>query len=278
MRSPLLWWKFLFQKIKLGVEHDRLINELHDFTKTIILERMKNKSAPKSLSKRMAFLDILLHTKTEDGRDLTLADIQEEVDTFMFEGHDTTAAAMTWATYLIGRYPDVQRRVCDELEDIFGGDTERPITMDDTKKMKYLECVIKESLRIFPSVPMVARVTTEDCIIDKHVVPKGTQVLIFTYLIHHSPLIWEDPEVFDPDRFLMENLIGRHPYAYIPFSAGPRNCIGQRFALLEEKVMLSQLLRNFTVTSHERREDIRMVGDLILRPAKPLNIILTKRV
>ena len=277
MRSPLLWWKYLFQKMKLGLEHNRLINELHDFTKKIILERKQNKIMPKRQSKRMAFLDILLHTKTEDGQDLSLADIQEEVDTFMFEGHDTTAAAMTWATYLIGRHPEVQRRIFDEIENIFGDDRDRPVTMDDTKKMKYLECVIKESLRLFPSVPMVARVTTEDCVIDKYTVPKGTQVLIFTYLIHHTPLIWENPEVFDPSRFFLENMVGRHPYAYIPFSAGPRNCIGQRFALLEEKVMLSQLLRNFSVTSHDRREDIKMVGDLILRPAKPLNITLAQR-
>ena len=276
MRTPFLWWKNLFKRIKLGMEHDRLIDELHTFTKDIIRERKKNTTSGQQASKRMAFLDILLHSKTEDGQDLSLADIQEEVDTFMFEGHDTTAAAMTWATYLIGRHLDVQNRIHEELETIFGDDIERPVTMEDTKKMKYLECVIKESLRIFPSVPMIARVTTEDCFIDTHLIPKGTQVLIFTYLIHHSPLIWEDPEIFNPDRFTIENSTGRHPFAYIPFSAGPRNCIGQRFALLEEKVILSQLLRNFTITSHDRREDIKMVGDLILRPAKPLNVTLSK--
>ena len=264
--------------MKIGKEHDQLIKGLQQFTKNIILDRKKNKNVSNhQISKRKAFLDVLLHAKTDDGEELSLSDIQEEVDTFMFEGHDTTAAAMTWTTYLIGRYPDVQQRIQEELREIFEDEWDRIVTMDDVRKMKYLECVIKESLRIFPSVPMVARVTTEECVVDNHKLPKGTQVLVFGYLIHHSPLVWEDPEVFNPDRFTLENSVGRHPYAYIPFSAGPRNCIGQRFALLEEKVILSQLLKNFTITSHDKREDIRMVGDLILRPAKPLNITLIKR-
>ena len=276
-KTPFLWWDFIFKKMKMGKEHDQVLNTLHSFTKSVIQERAKTKGTQTNISRRMAFLDVLLHAKTNDGQELSLSDIQEEVDTFMFEGHDTTAAAMTWATYLIGRHPSVQKRVHEELDQVFGDDINRPCTMDDVRKLQYLEKVIKESLRLFPSVPFLARVAKEDCEIDGYKIPKGTQLGVFVVNIHHNPDVWKNPETFDPERFNPENASKRHPYAFIPFSAGPRNCIGQRFALLEEKVMLSHLLRNFEVTSHEKREDIKMIGDLILRPAKPLNITLTER-
>ena len=272
-----MWSDFLFKKMKVGIEHDKVLDTIHSFTKNVIQSRMKTKNNRTKISRRMAFLDVLMHAKTEDGQELSFTDIQEEVDTFMFEGHDTTAAAMTWATYLIGSHPDIQERIYDELGTVFGDDKNRPASMEDLRQLHYLEQVIKESLRLFPSVPMYARVTTEECQIDGYIIPKGTQVAVFAYGLHHSPEVWNDPETFDPERFTPENCAGRHPYAYIPFSAGPRNCIGQRFALLEEKVMLSSLLRNFEVKSQDRKEDLRMIGDLILRPAKPLKISLEQR-
>ena len=263
--------------MKVGIEHDKVLDTIHSFTKNVIQSRMKTKNNRTKISRRMAFLDVLMHAKTEDGQELSFTDIQEEVDTFMFEGHDTTAAAMTWATYLIGSHPDIQERIHEELDTVFGDDKNRPASMEDLRQLQYLEQVIKESLRLFPSVPIMARVTTEECQIDGYIIPKDTEVAVFVYGIHHSPEVWNDPETFDPERFTPENCAGRHPYAYIPFSAGPRNCIGQRFALLEEKVMLSSLLRNFEVKSHDRKEDLGMLGDLILRPAKPLTISLKKR-
>jgi len=122
----------------------------------------------------MAFLDVLLNAKTEAGESLSFDGIQEEVDTFMFEGHDTTAAAMTWCLYLLGRNPDIQRRVHDELDEVFGSD-DRFVTTHDLKNLEYLERVIKESLRLYPSVPFFGRVTTEDCVMDNRFVPKGKQ-------------------------------------------------------------------------------------------------------
>ena len=277
-KTPVLLWDYLFYKLPVGKEHQQCLSVLHGFTKNVIQQRMKSKGKLTNASKRMAFLDVLMHAKTEDGKELSLADIQEEVDTFMFEGHDTTTAAMTWTTYLIGRHPDIQRRLHEEIDAVLGDDKSRLLTMDDIKKLEYLERVIKESLRIFPSVPFISRVTSEDCEIDGYIVPKDTAITVAIYFIHHNPEVWHDPETFDPDRFTTENSAGRHPFAYIPFSAGPRNCIGQRFAMLEEKVILSKLLQSFVITSHDKRENIGMNSDLVLTPSKPLNISLTERV
>ena len=111
---------------------------------------------------RIAFLDTLLKYKKED-ETITIDDIQEEVDTFMFEGHDTTAAASSWACHLIGSHPHVQQKIHEELDRIFGN-SHRHITQDDLREMKYLECVIKETLRLFPPVAFFARTVTEDAI------------------------------------------------------------------------------------------------------------------
>uniref|UniRef100_F7ARF4 Uncharacterized protein n=1 Tax=Ciona intestinalis TaxID=7719 RepID=F7ARF4_CIOIN len=277
-RTPALWWDAVFSRSKLGIEHDTILCTLHGFTRNVITERAQGKGKKEIENpRRLAFLDVLLNAETEDGKSLSLNDIQEEVDTFMFEGHDTTAAAMTWTVYLIGRYPDIQEKLHEEIDSVFHDDKEGVISNSQLQKLSYLERVIKESLRLYPSVPFIGRVTTEECIIADHVIPVGTQVALFIESMHRNPAVWPDAEKFDPDRFTAENCVGRHPYAYIPFSAGPRNCVGQKFAMMEEKVILAQILRRFSLVSHDKEEDLKKQADLILRSSKPLNITLTPR-
>lgn len=277
-KTPTLWWDFLFNQLKVGKEHKDLLQILHSFTKDVIQYRMTNKkNFSKSAKNRSAFLDVLMECSDDQGQSLSFNDIQEEVDTFMFEGHDTTAAAMTWAVYLLGRHQEIQEKVYEEINQVFNGDKNRPVTMVDLRRLVYLEMVIKEALRLYPSVPIIGRVTSEDCEIDGFIVPEGTQVVVFVYTMQRNQNIWSEPEKFDPERFNTENSSKRHPYAFIPFSAGPRNCIGQKFALQEEKVTLVHLIRHFKVISYDSPEDLLKSGDIILRPAQKLNIKLIKR-
>ncbi|KAM7110837.1 cytochrome P450 4V2 [Molossus nigricans] len=286
MKKLWLWPDFLFLLFK-GWNPKRTLQILHNFTTSVIVERANeikkneecksdDRDMPLCKRKRKAFLDLLLNVVDDEGNKLSHEDIREEVDTFMFEGHDTTAAGINWALYLLGSNPEVQRKLDDELDEVFGK-SDRPATSEDLKKLKYLECVIKETLRLFPSVPMIARNFSENCEIEGYRLPKGCQTVIIPYALHRDPRYFPDPEEFKPERFFPENSLGRHPYAYVPFSAGPRNCIGKRFALMEEKVVLSRILRNFWVETKQKREELGLVGELILRPSNGIWITLKRR-
>ncbi|MEJ1285079.1 family with sequence similarity 149 member A [Cricetulus griseus] len=287
MKMPWFWFDLWYLMFKEGREHRRGLKRLHTFTNNVIAERVSDMKAKEdwtsagtgcepSKSKRKAFLDLLLSVTDEDGNRLSHEDIREEVDTFMFEGHDTTAAAINWSLYLLGSYPEVQRKVDKELDDVFGRSL-RPVTLEDMKKLKYLDCVIKETLRIFPSVPLFARSLSEDCEVAGYKISKGTEAVLIPYALHRDPKYFPDPEEFQPERFFPENSKGRHPYAYVPFSAGPRNCIGQKFAVMEEKTILACILRRFWVECNQKREELGLSGDLILRPNNGIWIKLKRR-
>ncbi|XP_054287591.1 cytochrome P450 4c3 [Macrosteles quadrilineatus] len=289
-RQAKIWLQpeWLFRWSPLYSTHQRCINILHSFSNKVISERKaeiaKLKEQGLQLSdetddlggkKRLAFLDLLIEASHE-GHVLSDEDIREEVDTFMFEGHDTTSAGISWLLFLLGWHPEIQEKVVQEIETILQGE-DRPLTMKDLTSMKYLECCIKEALRLYPSVPIMARKLNEDIVVGGYTVPAGTVAMIITYMLHRDPDAFPKPEVFNPDNFLVENCRGRHPYAYIPFSAGPRNCVGQKFALLEEKMVVSTFLRKFRIESVDRREDLTLLGELILRPKDGLKVKIFPR-
>ncbi|KAJ9577305.1 hypothetical protein L9F63_006144, partial [Diploptera punctata] len=288
-RMLIPWMRFqpVFKLSKLGRRHEQCLDILHGFTKRVIKERKaqtpEHSNASRTISsdedigrkKRKAFLDLLLDASMQ-GAKLTDEELREEVDTFMFEGHDTTSAGMCWALFLMGLHPDVQEKAYAEQESIFQG-SERSATAKDLNEMKYLERVIKETLRLYPSVPMIARKLNTDTQIGGYDLPAGCSIAMHIYYVHRNPDQFPNPEKFDPDNFLPERVVHRHPYAYIPFSAGPRNCIGQKFALLEEKTVLSYILRNYKIKSLNKREDITLMGELILRPEKGIKLTVTPR-
>lgn len=275
---PYLCLDFVYNLTAKGKRFNHCLEILHSFTKKVIANRKRTREENKQegvAAKKKAFLDLLLDAN-ENKNILTDQDIREEVDTFMFEGHDTTAAGISWTLYMLGSYPSIQEKVFDELESIFDG-TDRPATLSDLNEMKYLERVIKESMRIFTPVPNIGRILSEDVQLDEYVIPKGTSVSIQIYYMHRDPRFFPEPEKFDPDRFLPENLEGRNPFAYIPFSAGPRNCIGQKFAMYEEKAVLSSIIRNFKVKSVEKRENLFLMRELILKSFNGMRVTLEKR-
>ncbi|XP_026471354.1 cytochrome P450 4c3-like [Ctenocephalides felis] len=193
------------------------------------------------------------------------------------EGHDTSSMAITYSMMCFANNPEVQETIVEELTEIFG-DSDRLATTQDLQKMQYLERCIKEVLRLYPSVPLISRYNEEPLQLSKHLLPAGQTVHIHIFDLHRDATIYPEPERFDPDRFLPEQCAQRHPFAYIPFSAGPRNCIGQKFVLLEMKSVLSGILRKYTLSPITRPQDITFLLDLVLRPKDPIKVkFISKR-
>ncbi|XP_025262856.1 cytochrome P450 4V2 isoform X2 [Camponotus floridanus] len=286
--QPWLWSDWLYGLVPSGKKYKSGLNTIHKFTGDVIRKKKitrlqndfakaenKNDELGIGKRKRKAFLDLLLDQNEKDEAPLTDDELRAQVDTFMFEGHDTTAVAITWTLFLLGNNLEHQEKVHEELNEVFK-DSETPASINELSQLKYLDRIIKETLRIFPSVPLVTRKLSEDVKIGNYTFPKGITVVLAIALVHRNPEVWPDPFKFDPDRFLPENL-NRNPYAYIPFSAGPRNCIGQKFALLEEKTILTAILRKWRVKSVKNLDTIKYGATLIFRPSEDIFIHFTPK-
>ncbi|XP_015517279.1 cytochrome P450 4g15 [Neodiprion lecontei] len=227
--------------------------------------------------KRLAFLDLLIESG-QNGVVLTDTEIKEQVDTIMFEGHDTTAAGSSFFLSLMGIHQDIQEKVIEELDEIFG-DSDRPVTFQDTLEMKYLERCLMETLRMYPPVPIIAREIKTDLKLASgdYTLPAGATVVIGTFKMHRQANIYPNPDVFNPDNFLPEKTANRHYYAFVPFSAGPRSCVGRKYAMLKLKIILSTILRNFRIKSDLKEEDFRLQADIILKRAEGFKIRLEPR-
>ncbi|XP_023222860.1 cytochrome P450 4C1-like [Centruroides sculpturatus] len=201
----------------------------------------------------------------------------ETIHLFDEKGYDSTAHVLSWALYFLGRFHEIQDKVYLELQEIFKNDFNRDITIDDLTKMMYLECVIKESMRIYPPFPLIARKNPSEMKIGNYVLPANSTLVISIYGIHHNPSVYENPEVFDPDRFLFENYKNLHPYAFLPFSAGPRNCIASKGAMIIIKTVLANLVRNFKVYSLDPRDKIVTSFESILTPISGIRMFVEKR-
>ncbi|CAL1679504.1 unnamed protein product [Lasius platythorax] len=289
--QPWLWTDWVYHLMPLGREYKSAVNRLHKFTNEVIskkkIARQSQNGSARSENedddgvdigkrKRKAFLDLLLDQNEKDETPLTDDELRAQVDTFMFEGHDTTAVAITWTLFLLGNNLEQQEKVHEELDEVFR-DSETPASVKELSQLKYLERVIKETLRLYPSVPFIFRKLAEDVKMGDYTLPKNATVSIEILYTHTNPQIWSDPQKFDPDRFLPENSKHRNPYAYIPFSAGPRNCIGQRFALLEEKTILTAVLRKWRVKSVKTPDEVQYGAALILRPFEEIFMSFTPK-
>jgi len=143
--------------------------------------------------------------------------------------------------------------------------------------MNYLELCIKESLRLYPPAAFFARTIIEDFQCERYLIPAGTTFIVSSYTVHRDPAVYSKPEHFIPERFEPTASMNRNPFAFIPFSAGPRNCIGQRFAMMELKIFLATILRRYEIRSLTKRECIRLNFALISKSHTPISIQFTRR-
>ncbi|XP_031827130.1 cytochrome P450 4g15 [Nomia melanderi] len=317
LRHTKVWLRpdWLFNLTKYGKNQIKLLEIIHGLTKRVIQKKKEDyKSGKRNLidtssqkdgstiavegvsfgqstglkddldvdddvgeKKRQAFLDLLMEAG-QSGVVLSEEEVKEQVDTIMFEGHDTTAAGSSFFLSMMGCHPEIQEKVIQELDEIFG-DSDRPATFQDTLEMKYLERCLLETLRMYPPVPIIAREIKTDLKLASgdYTIPAGCTVVVGTIKLHRQAHIYPNPDVFNPDNFLPENTAKRHYYAFVPFSAGPRSCVGRKYAMLKLKIVLSTILRNFRVRSNMKESDFRLQADIILKRAEGFRIQLEPR-
>jgi cytochrome P450 len=201
---------------------------------------------------------------------------EEMVDmllTFLTAGHDTTAKALTWALYLMARSREWEERVLREIADVVPSGT---IESHHIDKLTTVSQVIKETLRLYPPAPEITRIASVDTELGDIPIKAGTIIDIPIYVIHRHRALWRDPDRFDPNRFSLEEEAGRSRYAFMPFGAGPRICIGASFALVEATVLLASFLREFSFRCPEGFEPVP-VSRITLGPRTGMPMILAER-
>uniref|UniRef100_A0A8C7PUS4 aromatase n=1 Tax=Oncorhynchus mykiss TaxID=8022 RepID=A0A8C7PUS4_ONCMY len=267
--------EWIFQLSPHGYKYRKACNVAHSHTEEIIRKRKEALKDEKELGRIQAkrnldFLDILLCARDEDQQGLSDEAIRAEVDTFMFEGHDTTASGISWTLYSLACNPEHQQICRDEvISALEGRDT---MEWEDLSKIPYTTMCIKESLRLYPPVPGISRkITKPITFFDGRTVPEGCLVGTSIFGIHRNATVWEDPNAFDPLRFLPENSAKRSPHAFVPFSAGPRNCIGQNFAMNEMKVVVAQTLKRYQLTEDPMKKP-KMIPRLVLRSLNGIHL------
>uniref|UniRef100_A0A182TV89 Cytochrome P450 n=1 Tax=Anopheles melas TaxID=34690 RepID=A0A182TV89_9DIPT len=282
--SVLNQFPSLFVLYSYAREQGRIIKRLHDFTNTVIDTRRKQlakENKPVQVDDyskhRDTFLDQLLKVMV-NGQPLSTADIREEVDTFMFEGHDTTTSGISFTILQLAKHQEIQQKLYEEIDTVLGENAKTIVLTNPLlQELKYLDLVIKESLRLVPPVPLVGRKLLQDIEMNGTVVPAGTTISLNIFCLHRNPEVFPEPEKFIPERFSDANEIPRGPYDYIPFSAGSRNCIGQKYALLEMKVTIVKLLASYRILPGESIDQVRYKADLVIRPSGGITVKLTRR-
>ncbi|XP_060067285.1 cytochrome P450 4A25-like [Ylistrum balloti] len=273
--KPWLFLDWMFIISPQGREFRRLSNHVHTFADDIIERRRGDMSLEnQNTRKRLDFLEILLYSKDESGRGLSDRDIRAEVDTFLFEGHDTTASAITWALYCCAKYPEEQEKIYNELTSVT--DNNNYMSWDSIKSIRYLNLFIKETMRMYSPVPMIGRRLTKPVLVDDVLFPEDSVFEINISAMHHHPDVFPDHMEFRPDRFLDKNNSEDDPFSFVPFSAGPRNCIGQNFAMNEQRVLIARIIQRFRIKLDPHHET-KIFPEVVTRPQFGVRVILEER-
>lgn len=210
----------------------------------------------------------------ETGVRLSNDEVRDETVIIFLAGHETTALALTYTWYLLSQHPEVEAKLHEELQRVLGG---RKPDYADLANLPYTKMVIEESMRLYPPAPGIsARAVLEDDEISGVKVPKGANIMISPWVIHRHRLLWERPDVFDPERFSPERSQGRHRFAYLPFGGGPRVCIGMALAMTEAQLILAAMAQRFRLKLVSD-QNIVLQHRITMRPRDGIKMILAPR-
>ncbi|XP_055696248.1 cytochrome P450 6A1-like [Lutzomyia longipalpis] len=240
---------------KLGIR--AIEEEISSYFMRVITETVRYREENKIV--RSDFMDLLLRLKNSGNLEtdgtveksglITLNELAAQCFVFFLAGFETSSTTISFCLYELARNPNIQEKLREEILRSLE-ETNGVLTYEVVMGMKYLEKVINETLRKYPAVEMLVRKAANDYPIEgtPHTIPKDTLIFLPVYTVHHDPKIYPHPDKFDPERFSEGNVRNRHPYTYLPFGEGPRSCIGMRFGLLQTRIGIVTMLRNYKLT------------------------------
>ncbi|GJQ70771.1 hypothetical protein Trydic_g699 [Trypoxylus dichotomus] len=279
MNRAYSWLKksnLYFSYTKEHAEQKRCVVTLKKFSQYLINSRKEARKGNDLLnhdnSLDKTILDIFMDAGVSD------AQLRDHIDTFIVAGHDTPGSTISFALYEMAQHPNIQAKVVEESVSILGKDPDAVVTVQDLQNMAYLDCVIKETLRHCAAVPAHERLLEEDITIDGITLPKGTEVSIAIYATHHNEEYYANPNVFDPDRFLPENAHKIQPYTYLPFTKGPRDCIGKTMSMLLMKSIVTKVIRNFQLLPVNPPHTPKLTSEFVLKSANGLPVRMKSRI
>jgi len=220
------------------------------------------------------FVGMLMNAREkETGDPMGERELIDEIMTLVVAGHETTASGLNWTWYLISQYPEVESRLHAEIDA-----TALPATasLEQMEPLTYTRQVIDEALRLYPPGWLLSRRTIESDVLGGYTIPAGSNVLLPLYLLHRHPRFWKDPDVFWPERFAPEHEAERPRFAYMPFAAGPRHCIGETLALYEMLMHLYKMARRYRLV-HISEKPLELEAQINLRTRHPLYMRLERR-
>jgi cytochrome P450 len=218
-------------------------------------------------------LSMLLHAQDEDGSRMTDRQLRDEVITLFLAGHETTALTLSWTWWLLAQHLQAEAKLHAELDAVLGG---RTPTLEDLPKLRYLDRVITESMRLYPPAWGMARLTIEDAKIGGYLIRKGCGVSLSQWVVHRDPRWYESPEEFRPERWEADLLKRLPRFAYFPFGGGPRQCIGNSFALMEAALILATIAQNFRLRLVPGQV-VAPLASITLRPRNGIRVTLEAR-
>ncbi|XP_034241074.1 cytochrome P450 4c3-like [Thrips palmi] len=260
--NPVLWSDRVFALTPLGKtvhKYKDVVDKLcNRFIKKKQAEIRNFKGDSDYVQSRKTLMDIMLDPPAEAQELVEESAMRDELITFFGANVETTVSTLAWMLKALSLLPDVQEQVCAELDSVIG---DRPISLEDLPQLHYLNRVMKEVMRMLPTIPIVARQCYEETKVCGRTIPAGTTVFLNMFAVHRDPRYWDKPEVFDPDRFLPERSKDRHPYAYMPYSMGPRKCIGGKYAVMNMTIFLATTLRALEILPADDHKDLQSLID-----------------
>ncbi|XP_019875988.1 cytochrome P450 4C1 isoform X2 [Aethina tumida] len=266
---------FLFSFFPEAKKLTDKMNDVNNFIRQVIKtkrEQANNESF--QASGKLPVMDLLLQNSEKEN--LTDHYIRKEITLFAGAATDTTAYTIGFTLCLLAMHPKIQEKVYDEIIDVVGNNG--AIECNDLSKLVYTDMAIKESQRIFPSVPLIGRQANDEIRLGDKTIPPNTGIVISFFHLHRNPDIYPNPLEYNPDRFLPEEVAKRPNYSFLPFSGGPRNCIGLKYASMLLKTVIATVVRDFKlVTKYKSVNELDLESHMVMRTTHPLDITFIPR-